>query len=164
MASHTNINSELNVIYNPTKDYTKETGPFSFLDGYYGDAVRANVHEALLKIDDILGEVLYGGGEVELPDPFVTDLIIESDICGSAAVYCHPNTDAVVGLADMWVFVLVTDEEEPDDWDTNYSSYYSRDAETGELVARSSAGDEYVANTYYLLASLPISDEEDESE
>lgn len=87
---------ELSVI----KD-TEAHATFSFDYGYFGDAVRANIHSALLKIDEVIGFTPSGGGEIPLP----SDIVIQFYRIGSSGVAAihSPATDSesVVGIMDL---------------------------------------------------------------
>ena len=94
MSTPVNISEELRVI----KDSNYTTG-FRWDAGYFGDAVRASVHSALIKIDAVLGQVLYGGGEVPLPDDTLIDLYAYG-ISGLGEMYTSAmNPNQVKGLA-----------------------------------------------------------------
>jgi hypothetical protein len=104
MADGVNIAAELRVIADNVYDHG-----FSFEEGYFGDAVRANVHSALIKIDAVLGTVLVGGGEIPVPDAVVIDTFVFG-VCSAGAMYTQKVTAGQ--RADIFTFEEVTPESD----------------------------------------------------
>lgn len=133
---------ELEVI----KDSAYATG-FSFDKGYFGDAVRVNIHKALVKVDALLGTVAVGGGEVPTPTPIDMAYTKLGDAV-LLGIYSPAVTQSpIIGMAET-VYHILTDESAPDDWESDYGNYYAYDQETSAYVQRTQSSDEYEAGVY----------------
>lgn len=95
-------NEELDIVHELAVIRDQEAhSTFSFDYGYFGDAVRANIHSALLKIDEVIGFTPSGGGEIPLPSDVVLEFV-QFGFAGVAAIH-SPATDSesVVGIMDL---------------------------------------------------------------
>lgn len=105
MADPINITHELEVIADSEK-----SGDFDFDDGYWGDAVRAHIHAALLKVDQIIGFTPSGGGWKDVPDPVVV-IGIKSFLGGTIALSGLLPPSTIAGLSEFTDAEDITPEE-----------------------------------------------------
>lgn len=144
---------ELEVI----KDSEFATG-FSFDKGYFGDAVRVNIHKALVKVDALLGVVAVGGGEVPTPEP--TELV--HTVYGSSMVsgIYSPSLEqsSIIGFAET-AYHILTDASAPEDWESDYGKYYAYDTGTSSYAQRTQSSDAYEPGIYATAEDIDSSEE-----